>query len=63
MVEVRGAETVCFIDVSLIPVNVIVINKKIICLGNYNEVKPIFQLIDVIVGLLVAVTVVKRLFD
>ncbi len=32
-------------------------------LGNYNEVKPIFQIIGVIVGLLVAVTVVKRLFD
>jgi hypothetical protein len=32
-------------------------------LGNYNEVKPIFQIIGVIGGLLVAVTVVKRLFD
>ncbi len=32
-------------------------------LGNYNEVKPIFQIIGVIVGLLVAVAVVKRLFD
>jgi hypothetical protein len=32
-------------------------------LGNYNEVKPAFQLVGVIVGLLVAVTAVKRLFD
>jgi len=32
-------------------------------LGNYNEVKPIFQIIGVIGGLLVAVTFVKRLFD
>ena len=32
-------------------------------LGNYNEVKPIFQIIGVIGGLLVAVTVVKRLYD
>ena len=32
-------------------------------LGNYNEVKPAFQLVGVIVGLLVSVTVVKRLFD
>ena len=32
-------------------------------LGNYNEVKPIFQIIGVIGGLLVAVAVVKRLFD
>ena len=32
-------------------------------LGNYNEVKPAFQLVGVIVGLIVAVTAVKRLFD
>lgn len=32
-------------------------------LGNYNEVKPIFQIIGVVGGLLVAVAVVKRLFD
>jgi hypothetical protein len=31
-------------------------------LGNYNEVKPVFQIIGVIGGLLVAVTVVKKLF-
>lgn len=32
-------------------------------LGNYNEVKPVFQIIGVIGGLLVPVTVVKELFD
>ena len=32
-------------------------------LGNYNEVKPIFRTIGVVGGLLVAVAMVKRLFD
>ena len=32
-------------------------------LGNYNEVKPAFQLVGVIVGLVVSVMVVKKLFD
>ncbi len=32
-------------------------------LGNYNEVKPFFQLAGVLVGLVVSVTAVKRLFD
>ena len=32
-------------------------------LGNYNEFKPVFQIIGVILGLVVSVTVVKRLFD
>ena len=32
-------------------------------LGNYNEFKPVFQIIGVIVGLVVSVIVVKRLFD
>jgi hypothetical protein len=32
-------------------------------LGNYNEVKPAFQIVGVIVGLVVSVIVVKRLFD
>ena len=31
-------------------------------LGNYNEIRPIFQIVGVIVGLVVAVTAVKKLF-
>jgi|APSaa5957512535_1039671.scaffolds.fasta_scaffold326830_1 hypothetical protein len=31
-------------------------------LGNYNEFKPFFQLVGVIVGLIVAVTAVNRFF-
>ena len=32
-------------------------------LGNYNEFKPVFQIIGVILGLVVSVIVVKKLFD